>query len=342
MHAVDRHARLRRVCHVDGQGRRAAGRLSGIARKTVAKFPKHPKHPVPPGCRRAKPPVRPKRAPFIPVIDRSPEDDRSPSTKQRHRAQRIVERLRGGRGFAGGIAIVTDHVREGRRRSRAVFVPLSHPPGRARVDFGEAPGAIGGVRRKLPDFAMARPHPDAFVIEAYPAGTIEARLATAMSRPSPSSAACRSRSCSTRPPLPLRRSSATGPASGPPPTRNGSRTPCLRTGSAGRARGMRAPSAAPSVRGRWRTALVKAWSASGVGPSRVAHARHAVVIGAVVIGAGTGGIARHGHLPRQGRHDLRSAARPAASGEEDRRPRSGSAAAGVRPAGRVRQAAPVA
>jgi len=55
-----------------------------------------------------------------------------------------------------------------------VFVPLSHPPGHAQVDFGEALGVIGGVQRKLHYFAIALPHSDAFFIKAYPAETTEA------------------------------------------------------------------------------------------------------------------------------------------------------------------------
>lgn len=72
-------------------------------------------------------------------------------------------------GFTGGITIVTDYVRDKKRRGREVFVPLSHPPGQAQVDFGEAVGVIGGVRRKLHCFAMALPHSDALFLKAYPA-----------------------------------------------------------------------------------------------------------------------------------------------------------------------------
>lgn len=35
-------------------------------------------------------------------------------------------------GFTGGIMIVTDYVREKKRRSKEVFVPLSHAPGMRR------------------------------------------------------------------------------------------------------------------------------------------------------------------------------------------------------------------
>ena len=39
-------------------------------------------------------------------------------------------------------------MREHRRQTREMFVPLSHPPGRAQCDFGEALVVIGGVERK--------------------------------------------------------------------------------------------------------------------------------------------------------------------------------------------------
>ena len=39
-------------------------------------------------------------------------------------------------------------MREHRRRSREMFVPLSHAPGHAQCDFGEAVVIIGGVEHK--------------------------------------------------------------------------------------------------------------------------------------------------------------------------------------------------
>lgn len=171
MHSVELYARVRRACHVDGLSERAAARLFGIDRKTVSKILEHS---VPPGYRRSKPPVRPKLDPFIPIIDQILEADRALPKKQRHTAQRIFERLRDEHSFTGGITIVTDYIREKKRRTQEVFVPLAHPPGHAQVDFGEALGVIGGVQRKLHYFAMALPHSDAFFIKAYPAETTEA------------------------------------------------------------------------------------------------------------------------------------------------------------------------
>ena len=136
MYSVDLYSRVCRACHVDGMNKSAAGRLFGIDRKTVAKILKHS---VPPGYRRAAAPPRPKLDPFILVIDQILEDDKRVIKKRRHTAKRIFERLRDEHGFAGGITIVTDYVREKQRRTREVFVPLVHAPGHAQVDFGETP-----------------------------------------------------------------------------------------------------------------------------------------------------------------------------------------------------------
>ena len=158
MYSVELYTRVRRACHVDGMSQRAAARLFGIDRKTVAKILKHA---LPPGYQRAKPPARPKLDAFVPIIDQILEEDKGRIKKQRHTAKRIHARLRDEHGFKGGITVVTDYVRKQKRRSQEVFVPLSHAPGHAQVDFGEALGVIGGVERKLHYFTLALPHSDA-------------------------------------------------------------------------------------------------------------------------------------------------------------------------------------
>lgn len=168
MYSVELYGRVRRACDVEGMSRREAARLFGIDRKTVSKILQHS---VPPGYRRSRSPARPKLDPFAPIIDQILEDDKSKLKKQRHTAKRIHARLRDEHGFTGGITIVTDYVREKKRRSKEVFVPLSHSPGHAQVNSGETPGVIGGVECKLHYFVMALPHPDAIFIKAYPAET---------------------------------------------------------------------------------------------------------------------------------------------------------------------------
>jgi len=150
---------------------REASRMFGLDRRTVAKMLAYS---VPPGYRRSKPPQRPMLDPFIGIIDRFLEEDRASPAKQRHTAKRIFDRLRDEYGFDGGYTIVKDYVRERRRRTREMFVPLSHPPGHAQVDFGEAKAVIGGKEQKIHFFAMDLPHSDACFVKAYPGETSEA------------------------------------------------------------------------------------------------------------------------------------------------------------------------
>ena len=48
------------------------------------------------------------------------------------------------------------------------YVPLSHPPGEAQVDFGEASFYLDGVLTKAALFVMSLPYSDAVFIRAYP------------------------------------------------------------------------------------------------------------------------------------------------------------------------------
>ena len=89
-------------------------------------------------------PDAPSWSPTPGVIDRILEDDLGLPKKQRHTAKRIFERLRDEHGFGGGYTTVKDYVREHRRQTREMFVPLSHAPGHAQCDFGEALVIIGG------------------------------------------------------------------------------------------------------------------------------------------------------------------------------------------------------
>jgi len=150
---------------------REASRLFGVDRRTVSKMLSFS---VPPGYRRSQPVRRPKLDAYVGIIDSILEEDRLRPAKQRHTAKRIFERLRDEHGFDGGYTIVKDYVRECRRRSREMFVPLHHGPGHAQVDFGEARAVIAGEMRKIHFFAMDLPHSDACFVKAYPAETSEA------------------------------------------------------------------------------------------------------------------------------------------------------------------------
>ena len=152
---------------------REASRVFGLHRDTVRKMLAYS---VPPGYRRQISPRRPKLEPYTGVIDQILEKDHSAPKKQRHTAKRIFERLRDEYGFDGGYTTVKDYVREHRRQTREMFVPLSHAPGHAQCDFGEAVVIIGGVEQKAHYLILDLPHSDGCFVKAYPAETTEAFL----------------------------------------------------------------------------------------------------------------------------------------------------------------------
>ena len=234
MYRVDVYLRVRRAVMVEGKSLREVSREFGLHRDTVRKMLTYS---VPPGYRRQTPPKRPKLELFTGVIDRILEDDLARPRKQRHTAKRIFERLRDEYGYDGGYTTVKDYVRENRRQTREMFVPLSHAPGHAQCDFGEALVVIGGVERKAHCFVIDLPHSDGCFVKAYPAETTEAFLDGHVSAfaflggvPQTSS--------TTIPGWLLPGSWATADASASAPSPSCSLTTCSRTGSAAPARAM--------------------------------------------------------------------------------------------------------
>ena len=125
-------------------------------------------HDEPPGYRQSQPREKRKLAPFLPIIQQILEDDRQAPKKQRHTAKRIFERLRDEHGFQGGETVVKDAVRAWKQSHQEVFLPLSHPPGEAQVDFGEATIRLAGQETKVALFVMTLPYSGAIFIQAFP------------------------------------------------------------------------------------------------------------------------------------------------------------------------------
>ena len=173
MYLVDVYLRIRRAVMVEGMSVREASRVVGPHRDTVRKMLAYS---VPPGYRRQSSPRRPKLDPFTGVVDRILDEDHRVPKKQRHTAKRIFERLRDEYGKGGGYTVVKDYVREHRRQTKEMFVPLSHPPDQAQCDFGEALVVIGGVEQKAHFFVLDLPHSDGCFVKAYPAEITEAFL----------------------------------------------------------------------------------------------------------------------------------------------------------------------
>ena len=119
---MDVYLRVRRAVMVEGMSVRKAARTFGLHRDTVSKMLAYY---VPPGYQRKITPRKPKLEPYTGVIGRILDEDHQVPRKQRHTAKRIFERLRDEYGFDGQYTIVKDYLREHRRQTREMFVPLT-------------------------------------------------------------------------------------------------------------------------------------------------------------------------------------------------------------------------
>jgi transposase len=173
MKTVELYARVRRAVLVEGMSRRAAAREFGLARKTVSKMLEYA---APPGYQRQKPVRRPKLGPWQGTIEAILEEDKHRPRKQRPTAKRIFERLLAEPGYTGGYTIVKDSVRAAKLGGKEMFIPLTHAPGEAQADFGEAQVVIAGVEQKAHFMAFDLPHSDDCFVQAFPAETTEAFL----------------------------------------------------------------------------------------------------------------------------------------------------------------------
>ena len=150
---------------MEGASKRSILRDYGIGHQVLAKILSHSE---PPDHQVGGPRQKPKLGEFLGVIDEILEADKTAPTKQRHSGRRIFERLRDEYGYTGGITQVREAVAQARRYSKEVFVPLSHAPGHAQFDFGEATVEIAGVRCKAALGVITLPYSDTYFLSAYP------------------------------------------------------------------------------------------------------------------------------------------------------------------------------
>jgi transposase len=162
---------IRRRILVFGETKRSVQRLYGIHWQTLNKILSHADMP---GYRMAKKRPRVKLAPFIDVIRSWLEADKAFNKKQRHTGKRVFDRLRKEHGYTGGYTVIKDFLRDLKLKQQEVFMPLSHRPGEAQVDFGHAEVVVDGKTIKAALFVMTLPYSDAFLVQAYPRETTEA------------------------------------------------------------------------------------------------------------------------------------------------------------------------
>jgi transposase len=163
----------------EGISKRQILRETGMHWQTLEKILIHS---APPGYRRTKTRPKPKIGPYLERIKQILDADREVPKKQRHKAVRIFERLRE-EGYSGGLTQVKEAVRRIKRTasltwvkeavrrikrtSQEVFMPLTHRPGEAQVDFGHALIAENGVLRKVVFFVMSLPYSGTMVVQVF-------------------------------------------------------------------------------------------------------------------------------------------------------------------------------
>ena len=171
MYKVQTYAIARHAYYNEGKSQRQIARELGLNRRTISKMLKHS---VPPGYERTQQVKDPKLSDYKEWIDEILESDKRVHRKQKHTAKRIYDRLREERSFTGSYSTVRTYVAKKSLKSREMFIPLSHEPGMAQADFGEAQVKINGQVCVAHFFVMQLPFSDAVFTKAYPSENTEA------------------------------------------------------------------------------------------------------------------------------------------------------------------------
>jgi transposase len=167
---MDQWIKLRRKIRNEEISLRQLERDTGIHRQTLRKIRDNSQ---PPGYQRTKPIEKTKIGPYMDRIKAIIKADKEVHKKQYHTAKKIWEILQS-EGFEGGYTIVKDAIREIRKTSKEVFMPLSQRPGEAQVDFGQAVVKLNGTLKKVVFFVMSMVHSDAMFVMAFPRECTEA------------------------------------------------------------------------------------------------------------------------------------------------------------------------
>lgn len=162
---MDKWTRIRRDVLVNGMSRRQASEKYELNFRTIQNILVREE---PPAHRKKTERGKPVIGPFVPIIHEILEADKKSHRKQRHTGKRIFERLRDEHGYTGKITVVRDEIRRYKQLTAEVFMPLSHPPGQAQFDFGEAKAVYRGREITVMFCVMSLPYSDAFFCQAFP------------------------------------------------------------------------------------------------------------------------------------------------------------------------------
>ncbi|MEI6157729.1 MAG: helix-turn-helix domain-containing protein [Atribacterota bacterium] len=134
---VDQYQLIRELYVEKGLSQRAIARKLNLSRNTVNKYCHGEVFPWEEKTRHRKKVV------ILPPVEEFirnclSEDETAPK-KQRHTAKRIYDRLVNEMGFTGGESTIRQYVREFKKKSAPVFLPLEFSPGEAiQVDLSSS------------------------------------------------------------------------------------------------------------------------------------------------------------------------------------------------------------
>jgi len=170
---MEKWVEIRRKVLANEASKRAICREYGIHWDTLQRILRYAE---PPEYEQKGPRKKPKIGEFVPIIQEILKSDQQVHRKQRHTAKRIFERLQAEHEYEGGYTGVKEAVRAWRQEHKEVFLPLSHPPGEAQVDFGEADVTLRGETTRVALFVMTLPFSDAIFCQVFPRECTEAFL----------------------------------------------------------------------------------------------------------------------------------------------------------------------
>ena len=159
--------------------------LRAIARETKADFRTVQKYAYrdnwnPPVQVKMQPDSYPVLGEYIPAINEWLEQDEREPRKQRHTAIRVYNRLQLEYGYKGSYSALKRYYnrkKEELRKSKESFLPLSHPPGYAQVDFGDCKYYdISGIGRDGHALIVSFPHSNSGWMQVFPSENQECLL----------------------------------------------------------------------------------------------------------------------------------------------------------------------
>lgn len=166
---MDQYSFIGIAHRVYGKSIRQISRETGHSRETIRKVLRQ--EPFGYACRQRQ--AYPRLGPYLSVIDRWLEEDKSRPKKQRHTARRIFHRLVREHGFSGCESNVRHYVRGAKVRlglhGAKAFIPLDPDVGQeAEVDWGAAQAIIGGKPTTVKFFGMRSRYSAKHFVRGYP------------------------------------------------------------------------------------------------------------------------------------------------------------------------------